>query len=276
MTEGVYGMRKTNYLSLCVYGIITVLLTLFAPNVLEASASVQRNEETNYKVILEDDADLLTPEEELILSAKMYEITTYGGAAFKTINQNDNSTAAKYAQSYYMECFGTNSGTVFLIDMDNRRIEIYSNGRIYQTITKDYANIITDNIYTYASDGDYYLCAYRAFDQIITLLEGQKIAQPMKHISNALLALIIAMIINFLIARKVSRPKKPTQSEQLGAMRTEYRVTNENDKVIFQTKEYSPRSSGDGGGSGGFGGGGGGGGGFGGGGGGGGGGGHSF
>lgn len=88
-----------------------------------------------------------------------------------------------------------------MIDMDNRNIWIHSNGAIYRTITKSYADTITDNVYTYASAQDYYGCASEAYTQMATLLAGRRIAQPMKYISNALLALIIALLINYFVVR---------------------------------------------------------------------------
>ena len=55
-------------------------------------------------------------------------------------------------QSLYREKYGSESGTIFVIDMDNRNIWIHSNGAINRTINKAYAETITDNVYTYASD----------------------------------------------------------------------------------------------------------------------------
>ena len=56
-------------------------------------------------------------------------------------------------------------------------------------------------MYTYASDADYYICAMKVYEQEYTLLQGRKIAQPMKYISNALLAVVIAVVINYIIVR---------------------------------------------------------------------------
>lgn len=70
--------------------------------------------------------------------------------------------------------------------MDNRNIWIHSNGGIYRIITSSYADTITDNVYQYATKRDYYGCCYEAFTEMLTLLQGNRIAQPMKYISNAL------------------------------------------------------------------------------------------
>ena len=144
---------------------------------------------SGYGVIIEDDADLLTEEEEDELRELMEKIAVYGNVAFKSIDYNSVSTAS-YIDDYYDDLFGYESGTVFLIDMDNRNIQICSAGAVYKTITNSYADTITDNVYRYASDADYFTCAYKAFEQILALLQGSKIAQPMKYISNAFFAAI--------------------------------------------------------------------------------------
>ena len=84
-----------------------------------------------------------------------------------------------------------------MIDMGQRMIALYSAGENYKVIGREEGYVITDNIYTYASKGDYYGCAEEAFRQVGTLLEGGRIARPMKYINNALLALILAVLINY-------------------------------------------------------------------------------
>lgn len=169
-----------------------------------------RNENTGYPVLVEDDADLLTDEEEDDLAELMKGITEYGGVALKTIDYNSQSTQS-YIRDYYADTFGQGSGTVFLIDMDNRNIWIHSNGRIYRVITRSYADTITDNVYKYASDADYYGCCHEAFSEMLTLLRGNRIAQPMKYISNILLSVIIALFIMYFVVRWISMSKKPEE-----------------------------------------------------------------
>lgn len=216
---------------------------------------------TGYEVIIEDDAELLSEAEEEALLTVMQEISAYGNVAFKSIDENSSSTR-NYIENYYFDKFIGASGTVFLIDMDNRNIWIHSDGAIYQRVTTAYANVITDNVYTYATDAEYYECAYRAFDQILTLLKGEKIAQPMKYISNALLAVILALLINYFIVKLLSGTSEADEKELLAATRNGYKFTNPEAIHTHTTKKYDPPSSSSGGGgrSGGGGGGGGGGG----------------
>ena len=224
------------------------------------SGTVYTNDETGYKVVIEDDAQLLTDGEKSQLAETMKDITPYGDVAFKSIDYNSYSTET-YIERYYNSIFGTGSGTVFLIDMDNRNIWIYSDGSIYSTITTAYANVITDNVYAYASDKDYFTCANKAFIQEAALLQGRRISQPMKYISNALLAIAIAILINYFIVRQTSRVRKASDNEIVNGVFANNAFNNVSVNFIRQTRTYSPRSSSSSGSSGGHSGGGGGGGG---------------
>ena len=224
------------------------------------SGTVYTNSETGYSVIIEDNASLLSNDEKIQLAETMKDITPYGDVAFKSIDYNPYSTET-YIERYYNSIFGTGSGTVFLIDMDNRNIWIYSDGSIYSTITTAYANVITDNVYTYASDRDYFSCANKAFIQEAALLQGRRISQPMKYISNALLAIAIAILINYFIVRQTSRVRKASDNEIVNGVFANNAFNNVSVNFIRQTRTYSPRSSSSSGSSGGHSGGGGGGGG---------------
>lgn len=208
---------------------------------------VWENPETGYKVLLEDDAQLLSPEDRAQLATEMQQITAYGNVAFKSISYNSYS-ASYYAGDFYYDTFGQSSGTLFLIDMDNREIYIFSDGAVYKTITASYANTITDNVYGYASRSDYYGCASNAYQQIYSLLDGRRIAQPMKYINNALLALIFAALINYFLAKLLSaNTAKPSSSEILSSISTKFTFSNPRKRQISQDKTFVPRSSGGGG-----------------------------
>lgn len=197
---------------------------------------------TEYVVIMEDDADLLTGEEEAELAEKMESITGWGNAAFKTIGENSTSTE-RYIEEYYREIFGRDSGTVFLIDMDNRNIWIKNDGRISRIITNSYSDTITDNCYRYASKGDYFDCAMEVFEEIETLLSGSRIAQPMKYVSNAFLAVILALLINYFLMRRISGNRGPKEHEMLKGMKYRYSLTDARAEYLSQTKKYDPIST---------------------------------
>ena len=189
--------------------IFAIIFTAFLVINVQAQEIYYTNPETNYKVIYADDASLLNETEKNDLLEYMIKLTNFGNIAFKTINDNP-STASIYASNYYHELFGSTSGTLFLIDMDNRYIYIFSDGDNYKIITNSKADIITDNVYKYASNQKYYSCARKAYEQVYTLLTGGKIAEGMRHYSNFIIAITLAFTINFLFVLRYSRKKAKT------------------------------------------------------------------
>jgi len=213
------------------------------------SKSVWNNSDSGYAIFIDDWANLLTAEEEDKLLETLKEISAYGNVAFVSISDNPAYDTEDYIKDYYTQHFGNSSGTVFLIDMDYRNIWIHSNGNIYKTITKAYADTITDNVYTYASEEDYNKCTSLAFEQILTLLQGRRIAQPMKYISNALLAITIALLINYFLVMLLSRSRKATTNQLLDGIYSKVEIHNPSVRFLHQTKRYDPPSSSSSGGS---------------------------
>ena len=201
------------------------------------------NKDTGYHIYIDDKADLLTDDEEDALLENMEAITTYGNVAFVSILQNPYYDTDDYAENYYKTYFGTESGTLLLIDMQERYIWIYSDGTIYDVVTTNYANTITDNVYRYASNGDYFSCANTAFSQIHSLLKGHRIAQPMKYISNALFALLLAMLFNYCFVMFSSKARKVGNRQLLENIDTKVEIKNPSVRFMHQTKKYSPRDS---------------------------------
>lgn len=243
----------------CILGLLT--FCFFAPA--QVSAAVENtNPKSGYSCYLDDDADFLTDEEEQSLMELMQQIAKYCNVAFATSTDHPYASAEGFAVNTFEQNFGTSSsGICFVIDRDCNEIYLISEGAMRKTITSGRCNSITDNTYIYATSGhgyDYYTCAYKTFEQVLTLLQGGKIAQPMKHICNLLLALILAMLINYFIVMSFAHAKKPSNGELLSGLFTKVDIKNPSTHFTRQTKKYSPQSSGNsgGGGSGGGGGGG--------------------
>ena len=212
--------------------------------------------ENKYSIVIEDDANLLTPEEIEKLKEKMKPLTNYGHIAFKSILENSMS-APDFARQYYHNKFGTESGTLFLIDMVNRKIYIFSDGTNYNVITNGKAEIITDNIYTYASRKEYYECAYQAYDQMEKLLEGGKILEPMRYISNIVVSIVVAFFATFIFVLQNTKIKKAGANKVLQNCDINVEASHIFGQKTGTHRVYSPPSS-SGGSSGGGGGGGGG------------------
>lgn len=249
-------VHTKTFKNIILFLLISCLVCGFSVNIYAQSLSLYTNGDNGYEVYIEDDADLLMEHQEEELLEVMKEITKYGGVALKTVNENPEYSTENFARKFYREKFATTSGVVFVIDMDKRYIYIFSDGEIYKTITKSYAEIITDNVYEYASDEEYFKCCEKAFSQMLALLEGRKIAQPMKYISNFLIASLLALIINYFVVMKVSKMNKIDDEKLLKYMNHSLQVSNLAVEFSHQTRVYSPQESSSSGGGGGGGGGG--------------------
>ena len=246
------AMKRTGSLLLAGSLFAAALLAVLTAS-LEARAQdsffAYTNPDTNYVVYMNDEYDLLSDEEESELINEMIPLTEYGNAGFLSCENSSESTS-QYSARVYSSLFGTESGTLLVIDMGQRMLYIKSNGAISEIVSNAYSNTITDNIYRYASEGDYYTCASKAYSQVYTLLSGGKIAQPMRYISAALLALILGLMINYLIVRTVSKPRKADTEEIIDAANVDFRLRDPAARHSHTTKVYSPvRSSSGGGGS---------------------------
>ncbi len=223
--------------------------------------TVYTNPSTGYMVCIDDGADLLSEEEEAELTEAMKKVTEFGSAAFVSTFSNPGD-AREYAEEQYYALFGNGSGTLFLMDMGNRYLYLANGGYIYSVVNNGRAMTITDNVYTYAGEGDFLGCALEVFQQMNTLLTGGRIAQPMKYISNLLLSLILSLLINYLLVLLTAGSRKPSEDTILGAVRISFHMSNPGAVMTHTTRVYDPPFTSSGGGGGSRGGGGGGGGGF--------------
>ena len=131
-----------------------------------------QNTATGYGIYMEDNASLLSEEERArLISESMMPVTEYGNAGFISTTTNDTDTE-RYAKERYAQLFGSDSGTLLVVDMNRRVIALHSDGEIYRTITRNAADTIMDNVYKKASEGDYFGMASAAYSQILRKLAG--------------------------------------------------------------------------------------------------------
>lgn len=172
------------------------------------------------KFVVDDRAELLSAQEAVALQHDYAGLGEYVDVAFVSVLNNPSSTES-FARSYVNETFTSAPAVAFVIDMDNREIYVFSNEAGLAIISRADARAITDNIYKLASARDYYGCAKAAFDQILTKCEGGRIARPVKHITNALIAIVLGIVACFYIAmhsragitRSMRRKAARTRSE---------------------------------------------------------------
>lgn len=210
------------------------------------------NPETGNRLIIDDRAGYFSDQEIRSLHSLMEEITAFCNVAVVTTTDHSHYSTEDFAGAYFDECFGPHtSGTLFVIDRCLNEIFLYSDGAARRTITDSKAYSITDNTYRYATGAhnyDYYSCSYKTMEQVLALMKGRRIAEPMKYICSALLAVIVALIANYIILICVSRQKKANIQQVLTGTYTKFQVHNANARFTHQTRVYSPPSSSSGGG----------------------------
>ncbi len=191
------------------------------------------NSDSGFDVVINDEAGIISDDEELALSNDMYPLSYYGNVVFLSTNRKGNGQH-QIAHDYYYDLFNTESGTLLLIDMYERIVYIYSDGANLKTVTNSKAELITDNIYSYLGKAKYYEGSANAFSQVYTLLEGGKIAEPMRYISNIFVSTIIGFSITFIYAFKKSRISSATKAEVL-----------EKTKIKFIINKINPKKNGE-------------------------------
>ncbi len=209
------------------------------------------------EVYIYDSLGLLSTEETTQLWQIMHRLSEYGNVAFVTTKVT-RGTTDYYASSLYDSMFGTESGIIFIIDMGQRVVYIETDGYIGDYITRGKARVIADNVWTYARDFEYYTCAAKAFEQAEKVITGGYIPQPMVYASNAVLAVIVGLVLNFLLLRALNRKKEMTSVKELNKFVVGVTRIHSTKRNIVRTKVVHFANSSGGGfrGGGGFGGGG--------------------
>jgi len=211
------------------------------------------NVQSGYTAFVYDLAGLMSQTEARTLLDEIYQYTEFGDMVVLTTNENSygNSQSAtdQYCEAFYQKYSKKANCVIFIIDMKTRYILVYSAGTVVEdNLTSSKCDTIADNVYSYASDKEYYQCASKAFDQIGRVLQGMHIAQPMKVVSNLFIAFGIGFVIMYLIAVFKSSVNKTSDSELLKFAAASFNANNPRDVVTGTTKTYCPRSSGSSGG----------------------------
>ncbi len=242
------------YTKRLIAAIVLFVLAVIIPFRGVNASSGEEQSSADWRVYIADGADLLTDSEEEELFGIMKPGTAYGNMVFVTITDAVGYNSSDYIEMLYQttDVLKGTDAVIYIIDMDNRLLWISGYGSLKKIITPDYGNLITDNIYTYASDGDYRRCATEGYRQIIAKLEGERIAGPLRTAGNFSIALILAAVLTFLFAYITSTSRKASDSDILDNIERRINMTNPNVVHTTTKKIYDPPSSSSGSGGGGF------------------------
>lgn len=218
------------------------------------ASSGETQKSADWRVYIADGADLLTDAEEEELFGIMKPGTEYGNMVFVTIDDAVGYNSSDYIEMLYQttDVLQGTDAVIYIIDMDNRLLWISGYGSLKKIITPDYGNLITDNIYSYASQQDYGRCAKEGYRQIVAKLEGERIAGPLRTAGNFSIALILAAVLTFLFAYSTSASRKANDADILNNIERRINMTNPNIVHTTTKKIYDPPSSSSSSGGGGF------------------------
>ena len=123
-----------------------------------------------------DFADLYTDEEEKNLYSAVYDYTQRRNLDLVIVTINDNfESTQEYADDFYdYNNFGYGSdrdGLLFLVDMENRYVYISATGGAMTLYPDNECDMITEQVYTYFSDQNYYDGTYQMIKTLDTYYE---------------------------------------------------------------------------------------------------------
>ena len=189
---------KRDLRSTAVLILLAVLLVLLGSvNFASAEASDEvryTNPGTGYSVYILDEAELLSESEEAALVEDMKPITNFGHIIFWS-TETGTLNEITQAQNQRFNICGDQSSGIFAINMKKRTVTFQSDGKIYDYVSRSYARSITDNVSGYASSGNYYRCAAEAFGQVLSVLRGNRIAEPMKYFSFIVIGIMRSFVL---------------------------------------------------------------------------------
>lgn len=169
----------------------------------------RRNAATGYCAVVADEADLLTDAQEAALLDEMYPLTTYANIAVYTVDTETDLTDFERARIKRVELFGTDvNAAIFTVDLYLRRIVIQRRGIMEKYLTNSRSNNITNNVASYAKDGDYNKVCVTGVQQMLAVIQGDNVPKPMKYLSNGVIALILGCLTATFTAVYTSTTRK--------------------------------------------------------------------
>jgi hypothetical protein len=212
------------------------LLTIIMIAVIAMSACGMRHEKPTQRgsVSIDDKAKLFSAEDVARITEEMNELAEYGNVCVYTYNVYTSSTAIG-ASNYYNDHFGTESGFLFFIDTFHREVYVETDGYIRDIIPRSKALTITDNVYSLASDGLFAECSALAIRQAVKLMKGERISERMRVISGIFVAVLAALLINFVVLRRMNRKSEVSLGELSLGVKGRARFENGNIAVVGRT-----------------------------------------
>ena len=196
-----------------------------------------------------DGADLLTDAEERTLGATLSEISEeYGAQVVVVTVQSLNSSIDYYVNDLYDGGgygYGSDkAGVLLLVCMNPREYRILSNGFAADAISSNDIDVISDEIVSYLSSGDYAEAFDTYAEKCEYYLNGHINGFPFEFGPNLLLALIVGLVIALIVVssmkaqlKSVRRQNQANAYVKSGSMN----ITRAGDYFMYRTVTRRPK-----------------------------------
>ena len=174
-----------------------ILILLLLPCTVGAEVLRRTNEESGYIAVIEDAGSLLDTGDYEDVFNTMMGITEYCNVGLYTYAGPSREYVEDKTEAWANLMF-TGHCTIFVIDMSTRQLLVWSSDDVMKTMTRAKGYTITDNVSAYATDKEYKNCVLTAFNQMLRVLKGENVTGTMRYVSNALLAVIAAILLAYL------------------------------------------------------------------------------
>ena len=216
-------MRKLRASGQALKALMSALLVLILLAAAFAGLGLRSEAADDYRLVVQDDADLFSDAEEAKLVSELSRYVEYGNMAVVTLPEgNSYGGAERAAEQLTWEWFQDVDGATFVIDMETRYLYLYTYGSLMKIISVSDCDSITDNVYRQASRGDYYGCASDVMAQVYKLVTGHQIARPMMIMLTVLISLFLGAFIMYLIMKGTMKIPAASSYELSAAARTAF------------------------------------------------------
>ena len=225
-------------------------ITVIPPSLTGSAETDAETKNTDYRLYMQDDADLMTDEEEQRLLGVMEGLLPRANVAFLSTRSGGGSTSQK-ALDYRDNILRLPRQIpliLLIIDMQNREIYLFSQGEVEKVVTRSSATAITEEAAVYLKKGNYYLGAEKAFDLTKDLFATRTVSSPMRLaaalIAAPALGLLAAAMVMLRSSHLHSAALVGTQPKGQGKLRITADVQVLSEKRIRTMTEHIPSSSG--------------------------------
>lgn len=201
------------------------------------------NPSTGYQAIIMDEMNTLSGEDKAALLQSMEPLTKYGEAVYKTTTSSGTFGAERYLEIQYGASISADSGVLVLLDMGSGTFKVRCGGKMGRTVNNRQAESFASSATNaFARDMQAITPPKYAFEQVYARLEQARRALPVKYACNAMLALIIAMLINFVLVDRLSQMQKTSEQELMDNVIGYSRHGEVLIEFLTRTETYHPQT----------------------------------